>query len=821
MENDNLRLDKRFIAKVFPKAEEENVIRWGDYRITVLGRRLFRIERSAEKKFRDDATQAVWFRNVPKQSFHVEKQNGAIVIVTEKCRLKISENREACRIDLGGGELPLSNDGNLKGTYRTLDGCDGDTVTYSIYGSARQAGDKINLDDGFCSRSGVAVYDDSESLTLGADGLIRPEKASGTDEYVFAYGDDYRGAIKALYRLCGSVPVLPRYAFGNWWSRYHAYTDKEYLNMLGEFEKRKIPLTVTALDTDWHYSDKKDIENAFGLSENGRAGEKFVGVSDRGNTDKIGWTGYTFNAALFPDYERFLDNLKERGYHVTMNLHPHQGVRFWDWQYAEMARRMGIDEKSGECVPFDFTDPAYINANFDVLLAPYEKEGVDFWWIDWQQGKESKIEGLDPLWSLNHYHSLDNASSHRRALILSRYFGVGAHRYPVGFSGDTAMTWETLRYLPYFTATATNAGYVWWSHDIGGHNNGSKDDELYLRFVQYGVFSPINRLHCTNLGVMTKEPWRYKNGTGRIAEDFLRLRHSMIPFLYSLSYKNYTEGNALVEPLYYRWKTKEAYEMKNEYLFGGNIIVAPITEHSTNGYSVTEVWLPEGTWTDLFTGSVYKIGVGGEKKKAVRTLESIPVFVESGGILPYSLDEGNGTKNPKKLGVKIFNGNGEFTLYEDSPEGGEGFTTFRTEYTENGGKASQKVFVSFKGERSVFPKDRSICFEFCNVFDGVVYKRMVNGVQELDLVYGETLSVNTGVEESDFEIVAEYERKDERKRFFDSVCKILTEAEGDNCGKQKLCDELCATETDEQFHAVLDRSNVADIVKTRLKEIAL
>jgi hypothetical protein len=98
---------------------------------------------------------------------------------------------------------------------------------------------------------------------------------------------------------------------------------------------------------------------------------------------------------------------------------------------------------------------------------------------------------------------------------------------------------------------------------------------------------------------------------------------------------------------------------------------------------------------------------------------------------------------------------------------------------------------------------------------------MVNGVQELDLVYGETLSVNTGVEESDFEIVAEYERKDERKRFFDSVCKILTEAEGDNCGKQKLCDELCATETDEQFHAVLDRSNVADIVKTRLKEIAL
>ena len=103
---------------------------------------------------------------------------------------------------------------------------------------------------------------------------------------------------------------------------------------------------------------------------------------------------------------------------------------------------------------------------------------MDFWWLDWQQGTVTDIPGLDPLWALNHYHTLDSGRKDKRPLILSRYAGLGSHRYPIGFSGDSHMTWKSLDFQPYFTNNAANAGYTWWSHDIGGHMRGIQDDEL-------------------------------------------------------------------------------------------------------------------------------------------------------------------------------------------------------------------------------------------------------------------------------------------------------------------------------------------------------
>ena len=100
------------------------------------------------------------------------------------------------------------------------------------------------------------------------------------------------------------------------------------------------------------------------------------------------------------------------------------------------------------------------------------------------------MEGLDPLWMLNHFHFLDNARDGKRPMTFSRYAGPGSHRYPVGFSGDTVVTWESLQFQPYFTSTASNIGYGWWSHDIGGHMGGYKDDELEGRWVSAGrIFS--------------------------------------------------------------------------------------------------------------------------------------------------------------------------------------------------------------------------------------------------------------------------------------------------------------------------------------------
>lgn len=214
--------------------------------------------------------------------------------------------------------------------------------------------------------------------------------------------------------------------------------------------------------------------------------------------------------------------------------------------------------------------------------------------MDWQQGKKSDVPGLDPLVALNHYHYLDNAENGRLPLILSRYSGPGAHRYPLGFSGDTAQSWRVLHFQPYFTATAANVGYTWWSHDIGGHYLGERNEELYLRWLQLGVFSPILRLHSTSSDLMGKEPWRYRPDVCAAAKDWLRLRHRLIPYLYTMDARTHREGLALCEPLYYAYpETEEAYDKayRNGYLFGSQLLVYPITSPQKSSW-VWALWTP-------------------------------------------------------------------------------------------------------------------------------------------------------------------------------------------------------------------------------------
>ena len=173
-------LDKHLIAKTAPEANKKNVLLWKNYCVTVLGERLFRLERSERKKFRDGATLSVWFRNMPPQSFTATENEGALEVKTAGATLLIRENRGDCRIVLYGEteEKPICNDGNLLGTYRTLDECDGDLYI--------RTGKKIRQDYGVCSKTGVAVYDDSGSETLNRNGEIEKEYADGTDEYIFA-----------------------------------------------------------------------------------------------------------------------------------------------------------------------------------------------------------------------------------------------------------------------------------------------------------------------------------------------------------------------------------------------------------------------------------------------------------------------------------------------------------------------------------------------------------------------------------------------------------------------------------------------------------
>ena len=349
-------------------------------------------------------------------------------------------------------------------------------------------------------------------------------------------------------------------------------------------------------------------------------------------------------------------------------MHPADGVRAYEEAYERVAKRMGINPDSQEPVQFDVTDRHFLEVYFEELHHPLEDEGVDFWWLDWQQGTVTKIPGLDPLWMLNHFHYLDSARRGKRRLTFSRYAGIGSHRYPIGFSGDTVITWDSLKFQPYFTATASNAGYGWWSHDIGGHMHGVRDDEMTARWVQLGVFSPLNRLHSTDNPFNGKEPWKYNKITQSVMEEFLRLRHKMVPYLYTMNRYASRDGQPLVRPMYWlEPEREETYDVPNEYYFGTELIAVPITDPADpcTCMGCAKAWLPKGTWFDFFTGRRYE---GGRLLSVWRSVEEMPVFARAGAIVPMQElpEQMNDLSNPEKMEIYVFPGADNcFSLWED------------------------------------------------------------------------------------------------------------------------------------------------------------
>ncbi len=815
-------LDKHLTIHTRPLANEGNIVFWGNYRVTVLGTRLFRLEESKDKKFRDKATQAVWFRDMPLTEFTFTDHGNYAVIDTGTCRLILTKDRGQVCVERFGRRILANNEGNLLGTYRTLDNCNADVYCRRWLNEEPK---KIALGMGVCSKTGVAVLDDSASLTFADNGEVENEIANGRDEYIFAFGDDYRGAVQSLYQITGATPIVPRYALGNWWSRYHVYTDEEYLRVMNRFEERDVPLTVATVDMDWHYAD--NIDRELGIKASGKDGKAYVG----GSGYPLGWTGYTWNTNLFPDYKKFLKELKKKNLKITLNLHPSDGVRWWERDYEKMAKALGISQPDGKQIKFDFSSAEFINAYFFVLHRPYEEDGVDFWWMDWQQanipwagGKQKGAQNdYDPLWALNHYHYLDNAKRHNAPLVLSRYAGVGSHRYPIGFSGDTEISWDTLGYLPYFTATATNVGYTWWSHDIGGHNFGEKNNELYVRHIQYGVFSPINRLHCACYDTMTKEPWEYGDGAGLIAMDFLRFRHRLIPYLYTASSITNKQGLALVEPLYYRHKQKAAYAYPQTYYFGSELLVAPVTQSAKkDGFARVKTWLPKGRWTDIFTGDEYEIGNGGKKITLYRTMDSIPVLAKAGGVLPLSMDEGNGCDNPEKLEIRIYNGDGEYTLLEDGAESGKDGkfeTVFSNRYTQKAGVCTQITEIYGSGDEGVLPKNRILRLRYENVEHGEI-RLFVDGREKkiAEIIADKTaveIPVKAGVR---YRVEVRFAEKSAVEKLRDRALRVLTRAEGKNTAKYDAWKTIEKAATVEEYLTAVAEANLPAVIKAILKE---
>lgn len=692
---------KTYSIPFTPTANPAAIIQKGEARFTVLTDRIIRMEYDPGRTFEDRPSQAIWYRQQPVPQFSKNISEKQIEILTDYLRLTylITEagfTQQTLTVELlQTGKIWHFGDRdyeNLRGTGRTLDEADG----------------AIHLDTGLMSRSGWAVLDDSQSLVFDHTGWIaaRPgvtgESPESIDQYFFGYGHEYLACLKDYAKLSGKVPMLPRWVLGNWWSRYWEFSAVELKDLMTTFEANDIPLSVCIIDMDWH-------------------------ITKTGNFSS-GWTGYTWNRELFPDPQGFLAWLHEKGLKTALNLHPADGVHPHEADYPAMAAAMGIDPESKAPVPFDIADPHFTKQYFDILHHPKEKEGIDFWWMDWQQGvriKNSKhpvAKYLDPLFWLNHLHFYDlQRDGSSRGFIFSRWGGMGNHRYPIGFSGDSVVSWKSLAFQPYFTATASNVAYSWWSHDIGGHMAGIETPELYTRWVQYGVFSPIFRLHCTKNPYQNRTPWGYDKDTLDITRKYMQLRHQLIPYIYTMSWRNYAEDKPLISPMYYLHPEEEAaYHLPNQYYFGSQLMAAPFTsprDPHTNLSSQT-VWLPSGTWYHFFTGEAYQ---GNRFVTLHGDMTSTPVFAPAGAIIPLDAEQGwgSGLQNPSKLEVLVFAGkDNQFELYEDDntsydyANNEHCATLFIQSFTEN-----QLTFTisTPQGGTKYLPDQREFCVKFYGV----------------------------------------------------------------------------------------------------------
>lgn len=719
------KLDSRFALGLDGSCYPDCVIQGGKYRFTVLTSRMLRMEYAEDGIFEDRPTQVVWNRKFEHPKFQVLDQPGCLEIDTEYFHMvydkkEFSQNHLYIDVKYSftnyGGRWyygrtdygdPL-REHNLKGTTRTLDRCNGEWFEGSnrlermrTNGTTTNRCDgDVDLGRGLCDTSGRTFFEDSESLVIDEEGWVHPRKKGCIDTYFFGYGRDYFGAIHDFYQLSGAAPLLPKYVLGNWWSRYWKYTEESYMALLTRFEQLDIPFSVVVMDMDWHLVD---IPDKYGK----------------------GWTGYTWNRDFFPDPERFLNWLHEHHYRITLNLHPADGIRAFEEQYPEMAKAMGVNPQSEFPVRFDFTNKEFIEAYFRYLHHPEEKRGVDFWWMDWQQGNVSAIDGMDPLWMLNHYHHYDLQRTGKRAVMLSRYSGLGSHRYPIGFSGDTHVTWNALQYQPYFTATAANVGYTWWSHDIGGHMNGIKDNELFIRWMQFGLFSPINRLHSNANPFCGKEPWRYPKPYDDLAADILRLRHRLMPYIYTMNYQCHKDMVPILVPCYYHYPMEpDSYRYRNEYFFGSELLVQPMVHptDSETGYTTEPTWLPPGIWTDVYEGAVYHGGKYGGCRLLSRPIERQGVLAKPGAIIPMAEHKvgSNSLDNPETLEIYVFPGaDNHYEMFEDC---GDGFEYEKGSYVKTGMQLYWEAeHASFclhpEGDFSVLPATRHYILHFRGFHD--------------------------------------------------------------------------------------------------------
>lgn len=626
------------------------------YRITILSDLLVRLEFSEEGYFEDRPTEFAKFRNFPIPQMKVDQNERILDITTKYFNLRYEKEKSFAGnkyspdsilriklLDAANKEWYYGHPEarNYKGIVANIDQTTDPFLEETEVKDFKHVKRKVEemfmaKAKGLYSADGFVSIDDSKSNFLAEDGTIIYNDKKRIDIYVFMYNKDFGNCLQSYFTLTGMPPLIPRYALGIWWNKNDVYNFEDIKKLLTEFNKNKIPMSILLLGDNWHLKDKNNL---------GRFN-----------------SGFTFNRELFPKPAEFTKYLHERGVRVGVSLDPSEGIHPHEPKFDEVAKRVGVADKTA--IPFNVYDKELMIGYLDELIDPLYKIGIDLFWINYRNLKDKSSNDV-----LNYYHFTDFSKMEgARPLLLTRPSTYAPHLFPIHYSGETSVSWNTLKLLPYYNSTSSNLGLSWWSHDIGGYKDGIEDSELYIRYVQFGTYSPIFRFSAKYGRYYKREPWKWDIKTLNIVRAYCQQRHRLIPYIYSEGYKYHKVGLPLVQPLYYQYpEIYDELDYKNEYYFGSELFVAPITKPKdvVMNRSVEKIFLPKGTWYDFKTGKKY---LGNKRYILFYKDEDYPVFARDGSIVCMADLENNMnvTNAPKTMEIHIFPGkSNQYNLYED------------------------------------------------------------------------------------------------------------------------------------------------------------
>ena len=655
--------------------DDNMVIKGSKFRISILTERLVRLEYSPEGIFNDYETVNIRNRKFPVPEFTKQEDDNLLRIETPYFALTYLKNASFSSRTLTAkkddstiwyyGQKEVRN---LGGTIMSLDN------------------NKINLSKGLFSIDGIATLDDSRSLCFdeGSNVLNNPVKKDYVDLYLFIYDKDFGMCLMDYFKLTGMPPMIPRYALGNWWSREYDYKEADVLELIDKFNRHNIPLSVFMLDNGWSKIDSKypNIKNSF-----------------------------SFNRDYYPNPIEFIKKVHEKGLKIGVKVNPQYG--FYPMEdYFEMASKYLPVNKNG-FIDFNPYDMKNIDLLLKIFIHPLNQSGIDIIWNDYYDLDINKMH------MMNYYLHKDKEGDNIRDIVLSRNSTFASHLFNIMYSGRNQISWETLKLLPKINLTASNMGASFYSHDVGGSVGGIEDSDLYIRGVQLGVFSPILRFNVQKGEYFKRAPWKWDVVTESIASDYLRLRHKLIPYIYSEAYKYHKEGKVLIQPFYYyRLSAYDDETYVNQYYFGSSFMISPIINPMDEiiNRTIQKFYMPEGVWYDFKTGKRF---LGNHKYIAFYPISDYPIFVKQGSIIPMAGEDSlMGYNNPENMEIHVFPGESNtYHLYEDD---GETFNYLNgeyciTEFDYNYRKSNYTLIIrAIEGDTNIIPKKRNYKIRFRN-----------------------------------------------------------------------------------------------------------